>query len=125
MSDAKANRRLIVLLVTLFSALAFTGCLGPKHGKGKPPESEAGKFGATNWFSTSTTPEEKKANTNAPAAAQPDNTVQNKRESNGDTLTPFDQGSGQTDRKITQNLRKAITLARGKKFSFLARNIKI
>jgi hypothetical protein len=123
MSDIRSVVKRTILLVALLPVLA--GCLGTKHAKGRPSHSESGQFGATNWFGTSVTPETKKAETNAPPATAPDNTARNKRESDGDSLTPFDQGSGGTDLRITQNLRKAINFSRNQRFSFLARNIKI
>ena len=124
MSDSGRAVNATVIALCLLPVLALTACLSTRHGKGKPSHSESGQDGTTNWFGTSVTPEVKTAETNAPPAP-PDNTAQNKREAEGDTLTPWDQGSGKADRRITQDLRKSIVLGPGPGFSFLARNIKI
>jgi hyperosmotically inducible protein len=55
-----------------------------------------------------------------------DNTGQNKRDREGLTLTPLDQGSSQSDREITQAIRKSIVIEPGKdEHSLAAKNIKI
>ncbi len=57
---------------------------------------------------------------------QPDNTRRNVRDAGGETLTPFDQGTSESDRKITQQIRKWIVVEPGKdRFSTAAHNIKI
>lgn len=104
--------------------LASTGCFGTKH-KGKAKPEETGQAGFTNWFGTSVTPQVKSASTNAPPGVTSGNTAENKRENSGQTLTPFAQGESQSDRRITQDLRKAIVFPEGAAFSFPAKNIKI
>jgi len=64
-----------------------------------------------------------KSPTAAPAEAAPDNTKVNKRDTNSAALTPMDQGNGQTDLKITQQIRQAV-MANGS-LSFTAKNVKI
>jgi osmotically-inducible protein OsmY len=55
-----------------------------------------------------------------------DNTAQNKRDREGTTLTPMDQGSSQSDREITQAIRKSIVIEPGNdEHSLSAKNIKI
>jgi hyperosmotically inducible periplasmic protein len=53
---------------------------------------------------------------------QPDNTAQNERDLNGDTLTPLDQGKSESDLHMTRNIRSSIV---GADLSFNAKNIKI
>lgn len=58
-----------------------------------------------------------------PAAAQPDNTAINERDRNAQTATPLDQGNGQRDLDITQQIRKLVV--GDKALSFTAKNVKI
>lgn len=60
-----------------------------------------------------------------PAAAdtQPDNTKVNERDRNSNTLTPLDQGNGESDLKLTQSIRRAVMA--DKALSFTAKNVKI
>lgn len=73
-------------------------------------------------------------NTTANAAAAPadrstapntaaDNTRVNRRDRDGSTLTPMDQGSSASDRAITQQIRK--DLMNDKTLSFTAKNVKV
>lgn len=55
--------------------------------------------------------------------ADADNTRVNKRDQNGATLTPTDQGNDDTDIKLTQHIRQAV-MADGS-LSFMAKNVKI
>ena len=64
-----------------------------------------------------------KSPTAAPAEVAPDNTKVNKRDNSSAALTPMDQGNGQTDLKITQQIRQAV-MANGS-LSFTAKNVKI
>jgi len=59
----------------------------------------------------------------SPPAAAPDNTKVNERDRNSAALTPMDQGNGETDLKITQQIRRAV-MADGT-LSFTAKNVKI
>jgi hyperosmotically inducible periplasmic protein len=59
----------------------------------------------------------------APAGTPPDNTKVNKRDTNSAALTPMDQGNGETDLRITQQIRQAV-MADGS-LSFTAKNVKI
>lgn len=52
-----------------------------------------------------------------------DNSRSNLRDRSGDSLTPTDQGGGELDRKITQQIRQAVV--GDKSLSFGAKNIKI
>jgi osmotically-inducible protein OsmY len=52
-----------------------------------------------------------------------DNTRVNKRDRKDATTTPMDQGGSETDRKITQQIRKAVM--DDKSLSFSAKNVKI
>lgn len=52
-----------------------------------------------------------------------DNTRVNKRDRNGATLTPMDQGGSASDRAITQQIRK--DLMNDKSLSFTAKNVKV
>lgn len=54
---------------------------------------------------------------------QPDNTAVNDRDRNGATLTPMNQGNSDSDRKTTQQIRKAVVA--DKSLSFTAKNVKI
>ena len=58
-----------------------------------------------------------------PSGAPPDNTKVNKRDNDSAALTPMDQGNGQSDLKITQQIRQAV-MADGS-LSFTAKNVKI
>ncbi len=58
-----------------------------------------------------------------PPGTAPDNTKVNKRDTDSSALTPMDQGNGQTDLKITQQIRQAV-MADGS-LSFTAKNVKI
>lgn len=118
--------RVVSLLLAASVLTVFSACLGNKQGKGRVAnESQSGEEGFTNWFGTSVTPQTRDvAATNAPVpGVAPDNTAQNKKETDGNTLTPLDQGSGPADRGITQQLRRAIVTSSD--FSFSAKNIKI
>jgi hypothetical protein len=57
------------------------------------------------------------------AATAPDNTKRNERDRDNATLTPGDQGNGESDLKITQKIRQAV-MADGS-LSFTAKNVKI
>lgn len=59
----------------------------------------------------------------APAGTPPDNTKVNERDTNSGALTPMDQGNGETDLRITQQIRQAV-MADGS-LSFTAKNVKI
>ena len=74
------------------------------------------------------------ANANANAAAapadrssapgtKPDNSKVNQRDQSSAALTPMDQGSSESDRKITQQIRQ--DLMKDKSLSFTAKNVKI
>jgi len=72
------------------------------------------------------------ANANAAAApvdrssapsTKPDNSKVNQRDQNSAALTPMDQGSSESDRKITQQIRQ--DLMKDKSLSFTAKNVKI
>ena len=56
-------------------------------------------------------------------ATDPDNTRVNRRDRDGDTMTPMDQGSSESDRAITAEIRKAV-VGDGT-LSFTAKNVKI
>ena len=58
----------------------------------------------------------------APGAA-PDNTKVNKRDTNSAALTPVDQGNGEIDLRITQQIRQAVMADNS--LSFTAKNVKI
>lgn len=58
----------------------------------------------------------------APGAA-PDNTRVNKRDANSAALTPVDQGNGDIDLRITQQIRQAVMADNS--LSFTAKNVKI
>lgn len=57
-----------------------------------------------------------------PATAA-DNSRVNKRDRNGATLTPMDQGPSESDRKITRDIRQAVMS--DSSLSFTAKNVKI
>ena len=59
----------------------------------------------------------------AEAATEPDNTGRNVRDRNDATVTPGDQGSSDTDLKITTDIRQALT--ESDKLSMNAKNVKI
>ena len=61
--------------------------------------------------------------TNA-AMADADNTRKNVRDRNDATLTPGDQGNSETDRDITQKIRKALVIEQSG-YSMTAKNVKI
>jgi hypothetical protein len=66
------------------------------------------------------------ADHNVDRTKEADNTGQNKRDREGVTLTPLDQGSSESDREITQAIRKSIVIESGKdEHSLAAKNIKI
>jgi len=71
--------------------------------------------------STSTTDRSTSTNTNTNADA--DNSGVNKRDRNSAALTPMDQGSSASDRKLTQQIRQE--LMKDKSLSFTAKNVKI
>jgi osmotically-inducible protein OsmY len=52
-----------------------------------------------------------------------DNSRVNARDRSGTTLTPMDQGSSESDRKITQRIRQAVVA--DSSLSFGAKNVKI
>ncbi|HVY26454.1 MAG TPA: BON domain-containing protein [Polyangiaceae bacterium] len=54
---------------------------------------------------------------------QPDNTKVNERDRDSATLTPMDQGNGESDLKLTQAVRQAVMA--DKALSFTAKNVKI
>ncbi|MEO6027781.1 MAG: BON domain-containing protein, partial [Candidatus Binatia bacterium] len=57
------------------------------------------------------------------ASADADNTKRNARDADGTTLTPLDQSENETDRTITQQIRKAVV---GQdQLSMNAKNVKI
>lgn len=56
-------------------------------------------------------------------AAQPDNTKVNKRDADGNAVTPIDQGNNESDLKITQRIRQSV-MSDGS-LSFTAKNVKI
>lgn len=60
----------------------------------------------------------------APAAlaADPENTAVNERDRSGTTLTPEDQGGGESDLRITQHIRQALM---DEDLSMNARNAKV
>ena len=58
-----------------------------------------------------------------PAQTAPDNTGRNVRDRSGATLTPGDQSERQADRRLTQQIRKAIMA--NKSLSTTAKNVKI
>ena len=63
---------------------------------------------------------------NAPASApdeHADNTGKNERDRGGSTVTPGDQGGSEGDRRITQEIRKAVV--DDDKLSATAKNVKI
>ena len=107
--------------------IGLCGCFSNKHNQGRSSEHQIGVAGGTNAFGSSVTAQvSKNAATNSAPAAPPDNTAQNKMDQSDETLTPMDQGGSDTDRHITQELRRAIVQAKGSNhFSFLARNVKI
>ena len=55
--------------------------------------------------------------------SEPDNTARNARDRNGDSLTPSKQSETNSDRQITQRIRRG--LATNSELSFNAKNIKI
>jgi len=57
------------------------------------------------------------------AAAEPDNTSRNKRDRDGKTLTPLDQGNSKTDTETTAQIRMGVLSL--KDISVNARNVKI
>jgi hyperosmotically inducible protein len=59
----------------------------------------------------------------SPTPSEPDNSRVNARDKGGNTLTPMDQGKGEGDRKITQNIRQAVV--KDSSLSFTAKNVKI
>jgi hyperosmotically inducible periplasmic protein len=58
-----------------------------------------------------------------PAQTAPDNTGRNVRDRGGATLTPGDQSESETDRTLTQQIRKAVVA--DDELSTTAKNIKI
>jgi hypothetical protein len=60
---------------------------------------------------------------NAAANKPADNTGRNVRDRSGDTLTPGDQGGSESDRDITQKIRRSIT--QNDQLSADAKNVKI
>jgi len=58
-----------------------------------------------------------------PPATEADNSRINKRDRNGSTLTPMDQGGSEADRKLTQQIRQAVV--KDSALSFTAKNVKI
>ena len=58
-----------------------------------------------------------------PAQTAPDNTGRNVRDRSGATLTPGDQSERQADRRLTQQIRKAIMA--DKSLSTTAKNVKV
>jgi hyperosmotically inducible periplasmic protein len=58
-----------------------------------------------------------------PAQTAPDNTGRNVRDRGNATLTPGDQSESQTDRTLTQQIRKAVVA--DKSLSTMAKNVKI
>lgn len=87
-------------VIFFLAAVGFTGC-----GKDRASNPTAG-----DQPSTST----------APAA---DNTARNERDRGGDTKTPGDQAENEADRKITQEVRRALTS--DDSLSTNAQNVKI
>lgn len=61
--------------------------------------------------------------TSPPAQTAPDNTGRNVRDRSGVTLTPGDQSESETDRTLTQEIRKAVVA--DDSLSTMAKNIKI
>ena len=59
----------------------------------------------------------------APRTTAPDNTAVNSRDRGTGTTTPMDQGESESDRRITADIRKALTSASD--FSTNAQNCKI
>jgi osmotically-inducible protein OsmY len=74
-------------VIFLLAAVGFTGCGGDRS---------ANNQGSGDQGSKST-------------AAAPDNTAVNERDRGGDTKTPGDQAENEADRKITQEVRRALT----------------
>ncbi|HWZ87207.1 MAG TPA: BON domain-containing protein [Polyangiaceae bacterium] len=60
---------------------------------------------------------------NPSPASEPDNSRVNARDKSGSTLRPVDQGAGEQDRKITQQIRQAMD--KDGSLSFTAKNAKI
>ncbi len=73
-------------VIFLLAAVGFTGC--------------------GNDRSDNQTSGDRTSQSTAPAA---DNTARNERDRGGETKTPGDQAENETDRKITQDVRRAIT----------------
>lgn len=85
---------------------------------GTGPKDEAPKAAAPEAKPDEAKPDDTKAdNTKA------DNTKRNERDRSSAALTPMDQGGGQTDLKITQQIRQAVMA--DKSLSFTAKNVKI
>ena len=76
-----------------------------------------------NADSSANSPSVSKADTNA-AMGDADNTQKNVRDRNDATLTPGDQGNSETDRNITQKIRKAFVIDQSG-YSMTAKNVKI
>ena len=55
--------------------------------------------------------------------SEPDNTRSNRRDRNGASVTPMDQGTSTEDRRITQQIRQAIV--KNSSLSFNAKNVKV
>ena len=79
-------------------------------------EAPAGAWGDTKQVETPA-----KQAVNAPIA--PDNSGTNQRDRSGVTQTPIDQGNGQDDLRVTQQIRQALVGHDG--LSFTAKNIKV
>ncbi len=85
-------------------------------GPDSPPPNSATAPAPDNVAATPTEPSSK------PTLA-PDNSRVNARDRSGQTLTPTDQGSSESDRKITQHVRQAVV--KDSSLSFTAKNVKI
>jgi hypothetical protein len=104
-------------VLTVALAILLSACATKNRDSGGTTAAQTG----TNQFLST-----RGATNRVPPATPADNTAQNRRDQTGETLTPFDQGSSQADRNITQDIRRALTTGPEKdQFSFTAKNVKI
>lgn len=96
--------------------------VAPPPAKAEAPSTIPPRAGTETSTQTDTT-KSTAAATDTTKSTQPDNTKVNERDRNSAALTPVDQGNGESDLKLTQQIRQAVMS--DKSLSFTAKNVKI
>jgi len=116
----KSNIQLLTLSATLLLSVVLVG-VGCKGDMSRSSDAKSSDAGAPSMGSERTA-YDRTVVTNANANA--DNSKQNVRDRNDATLTPGDQGTTESDRNITQQVRKSL-VSNDNGYSVTAQNVKI